>query len=307
MLPSRGCCHAVFLLVFTSRLKSYAQLDDWVGATRGRATIMAATLNLPTVARALIALNLVTVEPVCLNSALKAVGDDGSLETFARIARILLERSPPPWLKIAVSRAGVNREYIPANDFESLAWLGDALDSILLDVYRSQENAENVVAKVIGDAAELLLVAGLKRMGGAVVHVAQISDAYGYDIECHLGGRTLFIEVKACSASTSDRFILTRNEFEKSQALRSEWRLVQVVFRVGAVFGPSLGPEDIVEVRELLPDILLRLCSADSDTFRWIESAEVRPRLEQWTARHFEFDPDFRVPLNSSRGVKQSF
>ena len=298
MLPSRGCCHAVFLLVFTSRLKSYANVEAWVEATRARATIMAAALNLGDVASALVALNLVELPSISIANSLQAAGDEGSTQTFSRIARVLLERSPPPWLRIAVDGDRLNRDYIPAADLEALAWLEEGLDQILLDVCQSLELEETKIPKAIGDAAELLIVASLKRMGGSVVHVAKISDGYGYDIEWRRGNRTRRIEVKACSAKTSDRFILTRNEFEKSQIFRSEWSLVQVVFKVGSLFGSTLSADDVVELRELLPQAISDLCPADSSTFRWRESAELRPQCNQWIGCQIELDPKCSTPLS---------
>lgn len=300
MLPSRGCCHAVFLLVFSARLKQYSGLEDWVEAAKGRATIMAATLNLSAVATSLVALNLASLNPVLPAKSLQSAGEDASNQTFEKIARILLERSPPLWLKVAVSNTGVSREYIPAADLDALAWLGDALDSILLDVFRSSILEEDFTSKAIGDAAELIVVAALKRMGGTVLHVAQISDAFGYDIEHRHSSGTSRIEVKACSAQTSNSFILSRNEFDKSQLLKSEWRLIQVIFKVGAVFGTTIGPEDIVAIREVTPDILLELTPPDSDSFRWRESAEYRPNTEHWTPCRLDLDLTFRAPMRPS-------
>lgn len=297
MLPSRGCCHAVFLLVFSARLKQYSGLDDWVVAAKGRATIMATTLNLSAVAKSMVALNLVALNPVVPARSLQSAGEDASNQTFEKIARILLERSPPPWLKVAVSNTGVSREYIPAADLDALAWLGDALDSILLDVFRSSIVEEDFASKAIGNAAELIVVAALKRMGGSVLHVAQISDAFGYDVEHRLPSGTSRLEVKACSPQTSDCFILSRNEFDKSQLLKSEWRLIQVIFKVGAVFGTTIGSEDVVEIRELTPDILLELTPPDTDSFRWRESAEYRPNADHWTPCRLDLDLTYRAPM----------
>jgi hypothetical protein len=305
MLPSRGCCHAVFLLVFSARLKQYSGLEDWVEAAKGRATIMAAALNLSTVATSMVALDLVSLNPVLPAKSLQSAGEDASNHTFEKIARILLERSPPLWLKVAVDNKTVCREYIPAADLDALAWLGDALDSILLDVFRSSIAEKDFAPKAIGDAAELIVVAALKRMGGTVTHVAQISDAFGYDIEHRLSSRTSRIEVKACSAQTSGCFILSRNEFDKSQLFKSEWRLIQVIFKVGAVFGTTIGPEDIVAVRELTPDTILKLTPEDSDSFRWRESAEYHPKTDHWTPCRLDLDLTFRAPMRAQK-TKQS-
>jgi hypothetical protein len=299
MLPSRGCCHAVFLLVYSASLKTYSTLDDWVAAAKNRSTIMAAALNLSTVARSLVALNLATIDPVIPAKSLRAAGDHASLQTFEKIARIILERCPPPWLKVAVSDIGVSREYIPAADLEALSWLGDALDQILMDVFRSVGAEDDQIAKAIGDAAELIVLAALRQMEGSVLHVAQISDAFGYDIEHRRGAEVYRIEVKACSALTSDKFILSRNEFDKSQALSSEWKILQVVFKAGAVFGSSLGAEDVIQIRELTPEALIAICAPDSGNFRWRESAEFRPKPEDWTPCHLDLDPSFKVPLRS--------
>jgi Domain of unknown function (DUF3883) len=272
-------------------------LEDWVLAAKGRATIMAATLNLSAVATSLVALNLVSLNPVSPSKALQSAGEDASNQTFEKIARILLERHPPLWLKVAVSNTGVSREYIPAADLDALSWLGDALDAILLDVFHQSIKEEDSASKMIGDAAELIIVAALKRIGGTVLHVAQISDAFGYDIEHRHSSGTSRIEVKACSAQTSDSFILSRNEFDKSQLFRSEWRLIQVAFRVGAVFGTTVGSEDVVAIREIRPDILLAISPPDSANFRWRESAEYRPNAEHWIPCQLNLDPKFCAPM----------
>lgn len=297
MLPNRGCCHAVFLLVFSARLKKFSGVDEWLEAAKGRATIMAASLNLAAVAKTLVALNLVTLAPIAPSKSLLAVGEEASNQTFEKIARILLERCPPLWLKVAVSDAGVSREYIPVADLDGLAWLGESLDPILQDVFRSLQLEDDQTSKAIGNAAELLVVAALKRLGGSVLHVAQISDAFGYDIECRHNDTASRIEVKACSAQTSDSFILSRNEFDKSQIFRREWRLIQVVFRVGAVFGKTIGPDDVIALRELTPDTLFNLCPPDGNGFVWRESAEFRPSENQWAPCPLELDPSYRAPL----------
>jgi hypothetical protein len=297
MLPSRGCCHAVFLLVYSAKLKKYSDLEDWISATKSRATIMAAALNLSTVAGSLVSLNLTALNPVLPIESLRTAGNEASVQTFENIARVLLESSPPVWLKVAVSEVGVSREYIPAADLEALSWLGGALDTILLDVFRSLNIDDDLFAKSVGDAGELVIVEALRQIGGNVVHVSRVSDSYGYDIEHHHAGRVARIEVKACSSLTADRFILSRNEFDKSQALKSEWTLLQVVFEAGAVFGAFVSSDDVVQIRELSAEVILRLSTPDSQSFRWKGSAEFRPAPEDWKICKLRLPRSCRVPL----------
>lgn len=261
---------------------------------------MAATLNLVAVAKELVALNLVSVDPVSPVGSLLEAGDQADQQTFEKIARVLLERSPPLWLKVAVSASGVSREYIPQADLDSLSWLGDVLDIVLVDVWLSLQKEADQAAKALGDAAELLVFAALKRQGGTVIHVSRVSDVFGYDIERHHEGRIERIEVKAASAKTADSFIISRNEFNKSQIFQAEWRLIQVVFTAGAVFGHEVGADEVVDLREISPRTLREICPQDSSSFIWRESAQIRPDAMHWTPCEMKLDPAVKAALRKA-------
>lgn len=297
MLPSQGQCHTIFLLNHTIHLRARTNVDDWVAAARDKPAFVAQSTNLRRTADALIGLGLVSVGEVLTPAKqLRPLCERADRATLIAIARLLLVSVPPPWLGIAVGPAGVRHEYIPSRDLERLSWLGDELDNLLIDahVFVTAEERE-AFRKRFGDVAELVILAAKQRQGAEPIHVAAFSDAYGYDIECRLPAIQR-IEVKAASGNTRYHFHLTRNEYEKSRFFGPEWRLIQVVFSTRAFVAERLSTLDIEEVLELQDGALEALVPADTNAFKWTESAEIAAPPDVWRRTNIELPSDFAIP-----------
>jgi hypothetical protein len=188
MLPSHGRCIAVFLLARVAHLRVRQNVDDWIDAARSSSSFMAASVNLQQPAEALISYRLARVEKgIQLEPALVPFTSSADRATLFGIARLLLLASPPLWLNLAVGNE-VNREYIPSWDLQELIWLEPDLDSLLLEVRMALgDRRQDDLRKELGSAAELLIMSALDAAGIDALHVAKISDAFGYDIECHRG------------------------------------------------------------------------------------------------------------------------
>jgi hypothetical protein len=75
-LPTRGFCHAVFLLAQSVRFRQRDGLEDWVRTARQMPTVMASALALEFVAKELLTLNLEHVPPQ-LNQGDSRGAEDG--------------------------------------------------------------------------------------------------------------------------------------------------------------------------------------------------------------------------------------
>ena len=296
-LPSRGRCHAAFLLAYSIRLKPAATLEAWIAAALDRATIMAAATDIPGTAQILLAAELARVEAsVELDERLLRVSTRADHRSFVAIARLLLSRFPPGWIVSAVVDGEFRPEYVPDVDLQRLAWLGPDLAPIVLFVHRAITSASDAkVRKQIGDAGELAIVSALERIGIAPNHVSLVSDAYGYDIEYQSGQDLHRLEVKACVRNTADRVIVSRNEYEKATALGSSWRLIQVCFASGIIVRKRATCADVLFIRELPANSLISLAPPSMDGFRWLESAEFRPAHDSWNESGLRVAADFHV------------
>ena len=296
-LPSRGRCHAAFLLACSIRLKPAATLEAWIAAALDRATIMAAATDIPGTARILLAAELAKVDTsVVLDERLLRVSARADHRSFVAIARLLLSCFPPGWVVSAVIDGEFRPEYVPDADLQRLAWLGPDLAPIMLSVHRAITSAPDaMVRKQIGDAGELAVISALERIGIAPNHVSLVSDVYGYDIEYQSGQELHRLEVKACVRSTADRVIVTRNEYEKAAALGSSWRLIQVCFASGIVVRKRATCADVLFIRELVANSLFSLAPPSTDGFRWLESAEFRPPHDSWNETDLRVATDFHV------------
>lgn len=294
MFPSQGCCHGVFLLGYTAKLKERHSFDEWVQAACERSTIMSKALDLNHIAKSMLGLNIVTLQDhVKLAGTLEAVSDQADKYTLQAIARLLLKASPPSWLWFAVRDGHVVREYIPTGDLANLAWMDPDLDAILIDVYEAiSKREENDFRKAIGDAAELFVIAALRHAGVKPLHVSRLSDSYGYDIECREASVDR-IEVKAASQASQASFHISRNEFEKSSCHGQEWRLIQVVFSSQAFVSEKLHSFHIVSIRQLRHGTLQELVPADTSSFKWSESAQIAPPTDAWEPANLSLDPNF--------------
>ena len=216
MLPSQGRCIAVFLLVRVAHLKVRRNVEEWIESTRSTSSFMAASVNLQQPAEALTSYGLVAIgQGIQLGPALVPFTSSADRVTLFGIARLLLLASPPLWLTLAVDNR-VKREYIPTWDLQELSWLDPDLDSLLIEVRMALgDSRQDDLRKELGSAAKLLIMSALDAAGIDALHVAKISDAFGYDIECHSPSIDR-IEVNAASENTRGTFCLTRSEFDRS-------------------------------------------------------------------------------------------
>ena len=296
-LPSRGRCHAAFLLAYSIRLKPAVTLEAWITAALGRSTIMAAATDIPGTAQILMAANLARVDAsVVLDERLLRVSVRADHRSFVAIAHLLLSRFPPGWIVSAVVDGEFRPEYVPDADLQRLAWLGDDLALIVRSVHRTITSTSDAkLRRQIGDVGELAVVSALESIGVVPDHVSLVSDVYGYDIEYQSGQDVHRLEVKACIRSTADRVIVSRNEFEKAIVFGSSWRLIQVCFASGIVVRKRATCADVLFMRELPASSLVSLAPPSTDGFRWLESAEFRPSHDSWNESGLNVADDFDV------------
>ncbi|MCD0450405.1 DUF3883 domain-containing protein [Actinocorallia sp. API 0066] len=239
---------------------------------------------------------------IVLGPQLTGLIDLGAAATLRDAARILLAADPPVWLSLAVSMAGVTREYIPAEDLAALRWLEPELDQILLNVRIGLDSSrQDELRKRIGNAAEFLVLAALRYVGLKPIHAAQVSDAFGYDIEVR-APKIDRIEVKAAGPKTRGCFHLSRNEFEKSQKHATEWRLIQVVFTSAAFVAEEIDISHVQEMIQVSSKTLRCLVPPDTRAFSWQESALITSPDSAWGPSGLRLDPDFKTPGIKSVG-----
>lgn len=294
VLPRKGVAHAICVLSHAAVLKRRTDLEEWVRAASRLSTSFSAALDLRPPAEWLLETGLAAAaDCIVLTPALRALPGRADRVTLLAIAGLMLRASPPGWLPIAVGASGIAREYIPTRDLEALLWIDPELDHLMMEIGAQVAVArENAIRERVGAAAELLLLAAFERAGRSPIHVAKLSDAYGYDIE--MGGASLDrVEVKAAGPGTRGRFRLSRNEFEKSQIYRSQWRLVQVVFAASAFAANRIGPSHVDAILQLKDGVLGSMIPTDPPGFVWKESAELTPLEERWRAAEIELDPAF--------------
>ncbi|MEU6715013.1 DUF3883 domain-containing protein [Nonomuraea sp. NPDC046802] len=235
-------------------------------------------------------------DPILLSPQLAEAVGLGDTMTMPDVARILLAAAPPPWLRLAVSTSGVLREYIPAEDLKALLWLEPDLDQVLFDAFAELDQSNQAaIRKRIGHAAELVVLAALRHAGQKPVHVSQISDSYGYDIEVR-GTGTDRIEVKAAGPLTRGTFHLTRNEYAKSLQYGRQWRLIQVVFNSAAFVADEINVSHVEAVFQLAPGTLQEIVPPDTPQFVWEGSALLSPSDGTWFPSGLILAPEFKIP-----------
>ena len=294
MLPRKGAAHAICLLSYAAVLKERANLSDWIRSASAISASLSVASDLRPPAEWLVRAGLAVAEScVVLAPPLRVLSGRADRPTLLAIAELMLRASPPGWLRVAVGASGVVREYIPNRDLEALLWIDPDLDGLLMEVGAEVAvTREAAFRERMGTAAEALLMAAFKRAGRSPLHVAKLSDAYGYDIE--MGGAALDrVEVKAAGPGTRGRFRLTRNEYDKSRAYGSQWRLVQVVFKSSAFVAERIRDEHVETVLQLGEGSLQALVPADQPGFVWMESAELTPDQCDWSFLDVELDPGF--------------
>lgn len=295
MLPTHGTVTSVFLLANSARHRRYPVVAPWVEAAGTRSAFLSAALDHRSVAEFLLEAKLVFSMPeLTLSPKLKALSRQADRQTLIAIASLLLETAPPPWLRAAVD-GGVREEFIPSADLQGLAWLRPELEQLLLDAANRQASRSDSVALGLGLAAELVVLSALHSLNAAPVHVSQISDSFGYDIQSTKGPARRW-EVKGATIKTSGSFHLSRNEFDVCRRYRSEWRLVQVEFAPAVVTAEFITKSHISAIRELQAQELVELVPQDTDTFYWEASARISPPTNKWTVSALAAADDIRLP-----------
>jgi hypothetical protein len=146
----------------------------------------------------------------------------------------------------------------------------------------------------LGLAAELAVVSALEVLRLQPLHVAPISDRYGYDIETKAGPYRKW-EVKGATLATSERFHLTRNEFDKAEDF-ADWILIQVVFNSAAIFAENVLASHVEKMRLLTSSQIRALAPPESPGFAWDISATFRPPLDAWSATSLTVPATFELP-----------
>ena len=257
---------------------------------------MSRALQLDAIAEGLLKLGLAKTQgSVSLGDGLDRLSEQADRPTLVAIARVLLQASPPSWLRFVVRNGQVIREYMPSEDLENLAWIEPELDELLLDSHEVVATREDDgFLKAMGNAAELFVFSALKYSGANPLHVARLSDGYGYDIECP-GKKIDRIEVKAASRVSQEKFHISRNEFEKSSRYGLGWRLIQVVFSSEAFVSERLNASHVENVRELRHGLLQDLVPDDTKSFKWMDSAKISTTPEAWRSIQLPLDPHFSI------------
>jgi hypothetical protein len=262
---------------------------------------MTAATDLRSPARALVRAGLASVGEegeirVARSLAAVAASKGGAQHAMRHVAVALLASQPPMWLKVAVNAEGVERAYVPQADLDALNWLGEAFDDVLIEARRLVGEPDSAdLSKEIGDAAEEIVIAALRAAGKEPLHVARISDGYGYDVDAS-EGPVRFLEVKSAGPKTLSCFRISRHEFDTSVRLGDVWCLVQVVFEASAFVTDPITAADVSLIRELPASALRDLVPADSPEFRWEDSALITPPPNAWRSSTLEPDPSFVRP-----------
>lgn len=299
-LPSRGRCHAAFLLAYSARVRRCESVNRWLAAALEKPTHMAASLDLVGTAQLLQDTGLAKVDDaVVIARDLARLDRVADLTTLKSIARLLLTRCPPVWLRTAVIDDRLALEFIPAVDLAALSWLSADLEPIIVTVHRRlYGDNENEFLKWLGDTGELMVMSALQSLGRQPRHVALVSDHFGYDIELGEAGKVHGIEVKTVVPSTSDRIFLSRNEFDVAQRMGDHWRIIQVTLSSKVIALGIATTADVLQIRELPGKTLALIAPTDNEAFRWTESAEFRPAPDMWQASDLKVPAGFALKLH---------
>jgi hypothetical protein len=250
---------------------------------------MASALAIESAAQMLLdeGLAIVNENGVRVDYRLVEAGDEANTETLATIASILLREKLPRWFWPAVRSGNIAPEFIPTQDEESLNWLDNLRDPILLDI-AAKKQREDTFRVWLGALGEKLVVDSERHQHRRVVHSSKISDAFGYDIETYYGQSISQIEVKTCLSSNTEHFFISKNEANKAQQLAATWKLVQVIFDPIVTTIDNVTIEHFVSARILSADQIFTLLPKDSETGLWIDSARITPRVELWSEWRIE-------------------
>lgn len=301
-LPSRGRCHAAFLLAYSARVRDCADVSEWVLAALDKPTHMASSLDLSGTALLLIDTGLARVDGKIINSrGMGRLNTIADLTTLKAIARLLLSRRPPDWLRTVVVEGRLATELIPSEDLDAISWLGVDLEPIITSVHRDlYGDRDDELRKLLGDAGELAIMSAFRLQGLVPRHVALVSDRFGYDIEVLRRYERYGYEVKTAVSTTAGRILLSRHEFEVASAMDARWRLIQVTFSTKVLAVGRATAQDVVHIRELTSDQLRSMAPVEQATFRWNESAEFRPCGTDWLPSDLVVASDFITTLEAA-------
>jgi hypothetical protein len=296
-IPSHGRCHAAFLLAFSASLKNFREVRDWIDAASSRASFLAAAGDIAGTAEILLRAGLATAgEQISLDLQLAKLSHRADRASLVAIARLFLLRFPPSWIPGVVVAGNVETSLIPSEDYDRLHWLGADLIPLIFEVNHAlTRQSDETLRHEIGRAGELVVMSALCQAGFEPVHVALLSDSYGYDIDYIDGGSTNRLEVKSAVERTCGRIIVSRNEFDKALLYGSSWKVVQVIFSTKIILDKRVKAEDILKIRELDSNRLHALAPESSSTFSWIDSAEFIPHSTDWLVSNLEVGPDFEA------------
>jgi hypothetical protein len=302
MLPTHGAATSVFLLANALRYGDKPSVAAWVQAAQSGSTFLAAAIHHLPAADWLLANGLALPSPVRPTAQLRALSATADRATLLAVAALILQVSPPVWLSLAVIEGQVHREIIPTRDLDSLLWLGAELDQLLIDASRQNSARTDLIALGIGRAAELVILAGLQAAGLSPLHVSEISDRFGYDIEDTNDSRTSRWEVKGCTDRTSGSFHLSRNEYDQCRRFADEWKLIQVEFSGRAVVSDCITNEHVRSIRELPAGEVVDMTPTGLVEFEWEASCRMTPSLHRWRESSIAVPAGLLLPSLESLG-----
>ncbi|WP_415714426.1 protein NO VEIN domain-containing protein [Roseibium sp.] len=294
-LPTRGRCHAIFLLAFSARVRDCCDLSSWIDAALDKPTHMAASLDVSGAAKLMLDSGLASFDSVATTKlGLEKLNLQADLNTLKGIARLLLCRRPPDWLRAVVVDGRVALEFIPQDDLRAISWLNEDLESIILSAHHySYGEVDERLRKQLGDVGELAIMSALRRENFDPRHASLISDRFGYDIEIKKDNQVYGLEVKAAVPATAHRTIISRNEFEVANRMKERWRLIQVIFSSRIFARRCATAHDIEAIRELSSQSLVQMAPIEGDGFSWLEVAEFRPTKFDWETCNLRASEDF--------------
>lgn len=234
------------------------------------------------------------------SSRLSAIGHRADKGTLLHLAAILLESAPPAWLFVAVQSSSVSRELIPHPDLQKLSWLEPQLDSVLISVRgRIGAKADRSRELGIGRAAELVALEILRADHRLPTLVSDTAAFLGYDIECDRGD-TAYWEIKGCTSRTRETFHLSRNEYDVARVSKANWKLLQVEFRSSILLTSRISELDVAGLRVATAKSIESIAPAETDSFRWEESALFRPAADSWQIWNAGRQMRFSLPALTS-------
>ncbi len=178
-----------------------------------------------------------------------------------QLARWILLKHPPLWLRNAVSNGTLSTELIPsevADRLEGIFPSAAEREAILLAAAQQHDDAMSLAAGALGEehvsseCERWLRETGRPDLAAQVQRVSLVSDRLGYDVSApDLGGTARQLEVKACSGPGL-RFFLTRNEFNVGSKFLT-WSLVIVRVDLRTQEATVAGWCSASAIKDLLP------------------------------------------------------